>query len=161
MEKEIRTFNGSIKVHTFVEKHTNYETDSFKDFSLTMTEIAQQRKENIKAIVIKPDTHEAWRSYQISRYTDDELRNNLKDRYIFNKKILIDKDVADPSYYCSTIDDYKFIRRFKNCLPDNYEYIELETRRAVLEMLFPDGVEGIISDASSLLKDYYGFDSTK
>ena len=160
MEKEIRTLNGSIKVHTFVEKHANnYETDSFKDFSLTMTDIAQQRKENIKAIVIKPDIHEAWMSYQISRYTDDELRNNLKDRYIFNKKILIDKDVADPRYYCSTIDDYKFIRRFKNCLPDNYKYIELETRRAVLEMLFPDGVEDIISDASSLLKDYYGFDN--
>ena len=125
MEKEIRTFNGSIKVHTFVEKHANnYETDSFKDFSLTMTDIAQQRKENVKAIVIKPDIHEAWRSYQISNYTDDELRNNLNDRYIFNRKILIDKDVIDPRYYCST-----------------------------------DGVEDIISDASDLLKDYYGYDN--
>lgn len=159
MEKEIRTLNGSIKVHTFVEKHANNcETDSFKDFSLTMTAIAQQGKENIKAIVIKPDIHD-WESYQICRYTDDELRNDLKDIYIFDKKILIDKDVADPHYYCSTIDDYKFIRRFKNCLPDNYKYIELETRRVVLETLFPDGVEGIISDASSLLKDYYGFDN--
>ena len=160
MEKEIRTFNGSIKVHTFVEKHANnYETDSFKDFSLTMTDIAQKRKENVKAIVIKPDIHEAWRSYQISNYTDDELRNNLNDRYIFNRKILIDKDVIDPRYYCSTIDDYKFLRRFKKCLPDNYKYIELETRRVVLDTLFPDGVEDIISDASELLKDYYGYDN--
>lgn len=160
MEKEIRTFNGSIKVHTFVEKHANnYETDSFKDFSLTMTDIAQQRKENVKAIVIKPDIHEAWRSYQISNYTDDELRNNLNDRYIFNRKILIDKDVIDHHYYCSTIDDYEFLRRFKKCLPDNYKYIELETRRAVLDTLFPDGVEDIISDASDLLKDYYGYDN--
>ena len=160
MEKEIRTSNGSIKVHTFVEKHANnYETDSFKDFSLTMTDLAQQRKENVKAIVIKPDIHEAWRSYQISKYTDDELRNNLNDRYIFNRKILIDKDVIDPRYYCSAIDDYKFLRRFKKCLPDNYKYIELETRKAVLETLFPDGVEDIISDASDLLKDYYGYDN--
>jgi hypothetical protein len=44
-------------------------------------------------------------------------------------------------------------------LPDNYKYIELETRKAVLDTLFPDGVEDIISDASSLLKDYYGYDS--
>ena len=160
MEKTIRTFNGTIKIHTFVEKHANnYETDSFKDFSLIMTDIAQQRKENVKAIVIKPDIHEAWRSYQISSYTDDELRNILKDRYIFNRKILIDKDVIDPRHYCSSIDDYKFIRRFKNCLPDNYKYIELETRKAVLETLFPDGVEDIISDALDLLKDYYGYDN--
>ena len=161
MEKEIRTLNGgTIKVHTFVEKHANnYETDSFKDFSLTMTDIAQQRKENIKAIVIKPDIHEAWRPYQISMYTDDELRNNSKDRYIFNKKTLIDKDVMDSRYYCSIIDDYKFLRRFKKCLPDNYKYIELETRKVVLGTLFPDGVEDIISDASDLLKDYYGYDS--
>lgn len=161
MEKEIRTFNGSIKVHTFVEKHANnYETDSFKDFSLTMTDLAQQRKENIKAIVIKPDIYEAWMiSYGISKYTDDEWRNSLNDRYIFSRKILIDKDVVDPRYYCSVINDYKFLRRFKKCLPDNYKYIELETRKAVLEMLFPDGVEDIISDASDLLKDYYGYDN--
>lgn len=160
MEKEIRTFNGTIKVHTFVEKHANnYETDSFKDFSLTMTDIAQQRKENIKAIVIKPDIHEAWGSYQISTHTDDEFRNNFKDRYIFNRKVLIDKNVIDHRYYCSVIDDYKFLRRFKNCLPDNYKYIELETRKAVLKTLFPDGVEDIISDASDLLKDYSGYDN--
>lgn len=157
--KTIRTFNGTIKVHTFVEKHNNgYETDSFKEFSLAMTDIAQQRKENVKAIVIKPDIHEVWRVYSISRYTDDELRNNFKDRYIFNRKLLIDKDIIDPRGYCSTIEDYKFLRRFKNGLPDNYKYIELETRKTVLETLFPDGVDDIISSASNLLKDYYGYD---
>lgn len=150
MEKLFKTQKGDITIHTYVEKHENgYETNSFKAFSLDMMGVAQQRKDNIKAMVIKIDLNNPY--YTTVGYGDNVDFRYFMNNYIFNVKVLVDKK-ANLYYYDSYAGWYEFVRRFKECLPNNYKFIELDTRKDVLNRLFTDGVDGIISGASLLLR---------
>lgn len=159
MEKEIRTLTGdTIKVHTFIDTNENgWEEESFKDFSLALSDIAQQKEENVKAIVIKPDIHSPHSFYGVSE--DDDFIQAFKDYCLFDSKNLIDKDPSSGKVpYSSTINEYRLNRKFKELLPENCNFIEIETRKAWMERLFPDGISGIISHSADVLKNHYSYD---
>lgn len=163
MKREIQTLNGTITVNTFITKSENgWESNSFKDFSLELTNVAQKKKENVQAIVIKPLLYNGWsyRTFNFNYKLDNtELQKTFADVYVFDEKVLMDKDVLCNRFLPNIVYDYLFIRKLKECCPEHYKYIELETRKSTLSKLFSDGVDGIIANTSELFKEFKGFDS--
>ena len=152
MEKIIKNSYGEVKVHTFIEKNEYCETDDVKGFLQGLTLLAREKKTPLKALTIKNEPNNYF--YVSRNDAEEEFKNRYKDIVVFNKKRLQTIDLTGYKGYSSIQETYKHFDFMLKCIPDQVRYIEKGDRAKILDVLFPDGVDGIIADANDVLKDF-------
>ena len=155
---------SNVNVHTYLTGNP-VTSDCVKNFGLDMCSMANRRNKNIKAFVIKinshvPDIRLLYHDYD--KYDIAAIIQEFKDTRIFNYKICKELTPLPNHPYSDFIDSqYKFLLIYRKYLPENFKYIDLETRKKVIEKLFPNGIDSLFSDCTGLLEDEYdGFDGT-
>lgn len=155
---------NNVNVHTYITDNLS-TSDCVKNFSLDMYSMANQRNKNIKAFVIKidanvPNLRLLYRNYD--KYSSAGIIQEFKDTCIFNYNICKELTPLPNHPYNNFIDNqYILLLKYKKYLPENFKYINLETRKKVINKMFPNGINCIFSDCTGLLEDeYYGFNGT-